>query len=205
MIRVGVSFPPTRGSPLMVQKPTRYGDDDDDTASVTSCESDSSTIRAMKSTVRQFDDICRSLDIDIERLIKHDDDANASEDEAANDITLEDDLQKLPERSSTQTVQADDTSPVLIGSSLVQPEGKQEDPRLSRPRCWGLVERQYYTWMPRWWERPNEMQSQFLFQGHKQWWRLPDEEPETQALLECRRSWWQHPREQDIHYMFVGM
>ena len=43
-----------------------HNDSDDDNTSVTSftsCDSDSSTIRAMRSTIRKFDSLCQSLDI----------------------------------------------------------------------------------------------------------------------------------------------
>ena len=77
MIRVGGSFS-TGHSPIIHKRSYLLVDDgsvDDDTASITSCESDTSTIRAMKSTVRQFDDLCRDI-LDIEDL--DDEDVNPS-------------------------------------------------------------------------------------------------------------------------------
>ena len=75
------------------QHAQRADDDDDDATSVTSCESDTSTIRAFKHTVKDFEEVCRDLEEEISlKGSDHDvDEANENNDAISVDGDDDDD------------------------------------------------------------------------------------------------------------------
>ena len=74
----------------IAQQHAQNDDDDDDATSVTSCESDTSTIRAFKHTVKDFEEVCRDLEEEIS-LKGSDHDADVANEDDAIRVDGEDD------------------------------------------------------------------------------------------------------------------
>jgi hypothetical protein len=162
MLRGGACFTGLVFSPRnhFARKPMKdpYPEDAETVDTCESSESDCSTIKALKTTVREFDAIFKAMEIEIplgyesepEEVVEEDDSWEFSRYESSRRISQE--LSNRDRRTSSKNSRRKPRS-----SSTSSEESYQS----STDKCWDPMKQ--LRWIPRWWCKPPEQNLHYMF------------------------------------------